>query len=37
VIVTRSVFDWQDDVPAVPLGVFLAALGDRPQREANGI
>lgn len=37
VVVTRKRFDWQPDVPAIPLGVFLAALGDRPQRTAGSL
>lgn len=37
VVVTRQRFDWSPDVPAVPLGVFLAALGDRPQRTAGSL
>lgn len=32
VIVNRTVCDRCDDVPVIPLGVFLAALGDRPER-----
>lgn len=37
VVVTRKRFDWKPDVPAVPLGVFLAALGDRPQRMTGSL
>lgn len=36
-VVTRTVYDWADDVPVIPLGVFLAAVGDRPQRNAAGL
>lgn len=36
-VVTRTQFDWTPDVPALPLGVFLAALGDRPQRSAASL
>lgn len=37
VVLTRTVFDWHEDVPAIPVSVFLATLGDRPQRESHGV
>ena len=37
VVVTRTRFDWAHEIPAIPLGVFLASLGDRPQRTAASL
>ena len=33
IVVSRSVFDWTEDVPVIPAPVFLAALRERPRRE----
>lgn len=32
-VLTRTVFDWDEDVPAVPAAVLLAALAERPRRD----
>jgi hypothetical protein len=32
VVVSRSAFDWAEDVPVIPAPVFLAALSERPRR-----
>jgi hypothetical protein len=32
IVVTRSVFDWADDVVIVPAPVLLAALSESPRR-----
>jgi len=32
IVVTRTHFDWDEDIPALPIGVFLAGLADRPER-----
>lgn len=37
IVVTRTVFDWQPDVPAIPLPVFLAGLGTRSERQSDGL
>ena len=33
VVVTRTRFDWDENIPALPVGVYLAGLADRPERE----
>jgi predicted AAA+ superfamily ATPase len=32
IVVSRSVFDWADDVPVIPVSVFLASLAERSRR-----
>lgn len=33
VVVSRSLFDWAEDVPVLPAPVFLAALSEQPRRD----
>lgn len=35
IVVSRSVFDWADDVPVIPAAVLLASLSEQPRRDLS--